>query len=544
MLKRGDIMTQHAYSVIIDGDTLSSSSFRLINDYGYKRGSSNRHYPPRIEPEDHNKSAYSLSIDFIRRNWTIIFTLFTGVIDSLAIILSSIGAYFIRSTFAGTPVIDSSTYFFITGFYWLTLISFGLILGLYRRSFHSKRTQQVKSAAKVYLYTIPAIFSTFFIFKITEFPRMYVFLFVLLLPVFFVVGRNIVHRIKVHLQSKGLGVRNTIIYGDGQDILRVFEKILLYPELGYNIKGFILNGDATARNREYQILKNTLPEYTLATIDSTIREENIECILTPNLEGDEQEFFTILKHCRLDRIKFKLISPEYENLLKYSYVKDIAGIPLYSPPRMKIQIIKISSKRIFDIIGSSLALLFLSPVFLAISAAILIEDGWPIFFKQKRALVKGKGEFYFYKFRSMVKDAEKGQTDLYKQNQTTGGLFLIDRDPRVTRVGKFIRKYSLDEIPQFINVLIGDMSLVGPRPLSLADLNNISDENSMGGLYQLRVNSKPGITGLWQISGRREVGFREMVLLDLYYIENKSILFDLEIMFETVPVVLFGKGGY
>jgi exopolysaccharide biosynthesis polyprenyl glycosylphosphotransferase len=537
-------MIQNAYSTFISGDTFMSPSYRLMSTHGQKMGSTNRQYSPRIERQSDDKSGYTRLINFIRRNWTILFTLFTGAVDSMVILLSSMGAYFIRSTFSSNSAVDSSTYIYITAFYWLILISFGLILGLYRRSFHSKRAQQYKSAAKVYLYTIPAIFSTFFIFKLGEFPRAYVFLFVILLPVFFVVGRNIVHRIKVYMQSKGLGVRNTVIYGDGGDILRVFERILLYPELGYNIKGFILNGDATAQNREYQILKNTLPEYALSNIGNTIRRENIECFLTPNLEGDEQEFFTILNRCRLDSIKFKLISPEYENLLKYSYVKDIAGIPLYSPPRKKIQIIKISSKRIFDIIGSSLALLMLSPVFLAIAVAILIEDGWPIFFKQKRALVKGKGEFYFYKFRSMVKDAEKRQSDLYKQNQTTGGLFHIDQDPRVTKIGKFIRKYSLDEIPQFINVLIGDMSLVGPRPLSLADLNNISDENSMGGLYQLRLNSKPGITGLWQISGRREVGFREMVLLDLYYIENKSILFDLEIMFETVPVVLFGKGAY
>ena len=144
----------------------------------------------------------------------------------------------------------------------------------------------------------------------------------------------------------------------------------------------------------------------------------------------------------------------------------------------------------------------------------------------------------------MVKNAEDQQDELYKINETTGGLFRVEDDPRVTKVGKIIRKFSLDELPQFFNVLRGDMSLVGPRPLSIADLSNIAPENSIGGYYKLRAEAKPGITGLWQISGRRELSFKEMVLLDLYYIDNQSIMFDLEILFETVPVALFGKGAY
>jgi lipopolysaccharide/colanic/teichoic acid biosynthesis glycosyltransferase len=222
----------------------------------------------------------------------------------------------------------------------------------------------------------------------------------------------------------------------------------------------------------------------------------------------------------------------------------MAGIPLYSPPRTKIKFIKNFFKRGFDIVGSIFALIFLSPLFILISLAIIIEDGFPIYFSQKRALVKGTNEFLFYKFRSMVKNAEALQDELYKINLTSGGLFRVEDDPRLTKVGKIIRKFSLDEIPQFYNVLIGDMSLVGPRPLSIADLGNIAPENTIGGYYKLRANAKPGITGLWQISGRRELSFKEMVLLDLYYIENQSIMFDLEILFETIPVVMFGKGAY
>jgi lipopolysaccharide/colanic/teichoic acid biosynthesis glycosyltransferase len=144
----------------------------------------------------------------------------------------------------------------------------------------------------------------------------------------------------------------------------------------------------------------------------------------------------------------------------------------------------------------------------------------------------------------MKTGADEIQQEFYKYNEASGGLFRMEKDPRVTKIGKIIRKYSIDELLQLFNVLKGDMSIVGPRPLSLADLDNITSANSMRGYYALRANAKPGITGLWQISGRREVHFREMVLLDLYYIENQSLLFDLEIILETIPVVLFGKGAY
>jgi lipopolysaccharide/colanic/teichoic acid biosynthesis glycosyltransferase len=117
-------------------------------------------------------------------------------------------------------------------------------------------------------------------------------------------------------------------------------------------------------------------------------------------------------------------------------------------------------------------------------------------------------------------------------------------DPRITKVGRFIRRFSIDELPQLFNVFWGNMSLVGPRPLPIADFTRLKEEDSLGGYFRQRATAKPGMTGLWQVSGRSELGFREMVLLDLYYIENQSILFDIEILAQTIPVVLFGKGAY
>jgi lipopolysaccharide/colanic/teichoic acid biosynthesis glycosyltransferase len=144
----------------------------------------------------------------------------------------------------------------------------------------------------------------------------------------------------------------------------------------------------------------------------------------------------------------------------------------------------------------------------------------------------------------MVHEADEKKESLYHQNESNGALFKMKNDPRLTRVGKFIRRYSIDELPQLFNVLKGEMSLVGPRPLPVKDFNRMQEEDHMGGYFRQRAAAKPGMTGLWQISGRSDIGFREMVLLDLYYIEHQTILYDIEILAQTVPVVLFGKGAY
>jgi lipopolysaccharide/colanic/teichoic acid biosynthesis glycosyltransferase len=144
----------------------------------------------------------------------------------------------------------------------------------------------------------------------------------------------------------------------------------------------------------------------------------------------------------------------------------------------------------------------------------------------------------------MYHEADEEKEHLLERNESTGALFKIKNDPRLTHVGKILRRLSIDELPQLFNVIKGDMSLVGPRPLPTDDFELLEEEDHMGGYFRHRDRAKPGITGLWQTSGRSDLGFREMVLLDLYYIEHQTILFDLEILLQTIPAVLFGKGAY
>lgn len=198
----------------------------------------------------------------------------------------------------------------------------------------------------------------------------------------------------------------------------------------------------------------------------------------------------------------------------------------------------LTQKRILDIIGASIGLCLLSGLFIIVAILIKIEDPkGPIFFTQKRVGKNGK-EFNMYKFRSMVADAEERLLELLKLNETTGAMFKMKNDPRVTKIGRFIRKTSIDELPQLFNVLKGEMSLVGPRPPLIREVAEYTSYDKQ------RLLVTPGCTGLWQVSGRSNIGFTEMVELDLKYIKKRNTWFDIIIIFKTVLLLFGSKNAY
>ncbi|AKP04364.1 multidrug MFS transporter (plasmid) [Companilactobacillus farciminis] len=196
------------------------------------------------------------------------------------------------------------------------------------------------------------------------------------------------------------------------------------------------------------------------------------------------------------------------------------------------------SKRIFDFVASLFGLTILSPLFLIVAIAIKVEDPkGPVFYSQVR-LGKKQSPFKMYKFRSMIVDADKHLKELLSENEVDGAMFKMKEDPRVTKVGHFIRKYSIDELPQLVNVLLGNMSLVGPRPPLPREVAEYTEYDKQ------RLAVKPGCTGLWQVSGRNNVGFKEMVELDLKYINSRGIILDIYVLLKTVIVFFRPNGAY
>ncbi|MCC5635510.1 sugar transferase [Nostoc sp. CHAB 5844] len=238
-------------------------------------------------------------------------------------------------------------------------------------------------------------------------------------------------------------------------------------------------------------------------------------------------------------ITVNIIPMQLKPIHRQVYIQKVGGMPCLSVSCPKIIGRDFWLKRIFDFCFTALFLILTSPIYLAIATAIKLDSPGPVFYKQTRIGLRGR-PFQVWKFRTMRPDADKLQKELEALNEIKDGIiFKIKDDPRITRIGKFLRRYSLDELPQLFNVLLGEMSLVGPRPLPTRDVEKFLDH------HFLRQEVLPGVTGLWQVSGRSNIlDFEQVINLDMNYIENWSLQLDFEILLRTVQVVLKKEGAY
>jgi len=245
----------------------------------------------------------------------------------------------------------------------------------------------------------------------------------------------------------------------------------------------------------------------------------------------------IIAKTRRHKVEIRVIPEMYDMVLGGVEVGQLGPIPYMEMHRTPMHGWPLTVKRALDIVASSLGLLILAPLFAVISMAIIIDNPGSVYFKQKRVGKNGR-IFDFYKFRSMVANAEELKAELAAANEAEGPVFKIKYDPRVTKLGAFLRKYSIDELPQLYNVLKGDMSLVGPRPPIPREVEGYGDWEWR------RLEVTPGLTCIWQVSGRSNISFDKWIELDVYYIENWSLWLDLRILLQTIPAVLKGTGAY
>ena len=271
--------------------------------------------------------------------------------------------------------------------------------------------------------------------------------------------------------------------------------------------------------------------------DRLLRYQKItEVLLLPGMESDPN-FSKFIHYCEDLDIHVNWIPLDSGNLGYWLIPSPQEGIPFLTFEKSEISLPWRIVKRSFDLLFSLTVMVLLSPVFLLIAIAVLISSGWPVFYSQKRIGLNGRS-FKFYKFRSMVKGADKMLSDVKNIHAKDHVIFKNRQDPRVTPIGRILRKYSLDELPQFLNVLNNSMSVVGPRPALPHEVNVYNS------IYERRLIAKPGITGPWQISGRSDLDLRTSVALDLNYLINWSFTRDLWIIVSTVGAIFKGKGAY
>jgi exopolysaccharide biosynthesis polyprenyl glycosylphosphotransferase len=345
-------------------------------------------------------------------------------------------------------------------------------------------------------------------------------------------GRQLVSVGVAFAYRHGLRRARLIVIGAGRLGKMMMQHIAATPRLGYQVVGFIdAEGTPITHFGRFKALGS------IADLESIIRMYHIDEVLIALPSNQHQQIVRSVRLCERAGAEFKLIPDLHELSLSSIDMDTIEGIPLIGIKRTGIGPWQYTLKRALDISIAGLVLLVGAPLWLLIALAIKLDSKGPVLFKQERLGYQG-APFRLYKFRSMHNRADKELVQLQPRSDVSGPLFKLKDDPRRTRVGKLLRKTSLDEIPQLLNVLKGDMSLVGPRPPLASEVAQY-EEWEKG-----RLEVRPGMTGLWQVRGRSELDFDEMVLLDLYYIENWSLRLDIQILLQTIPAVLFSRGAY
>ena len=326
--------------------------------------------------------------------------------------------------------------------------------------------------------------------------------------------------------------RNVLIVGANGIGHKVADSLRQNPHLGYAVAGFVnVNGHGNGNNGGHDdsdMLGN------LEDLGRIARAHFVdEILIAPPFR--KEMVHRVLTLARRNRLDVKIVPELYQEIAQPSLMDYLGEIPVMALHREPIPELPLLVKRAIDIVLSSIALLAASPAFLIIAIAIRLDSRGPIFFCAPRVGKKGC-KFIFYKFRTMVADAEQQKERLRALNQRSGPFFKITNDPRITRVGFWLRKFSLDELPQLWNVQKGDMSMVGPRPHPLDDYAQYRLEDLR------RLDVLPGITGLWQVSARKDPSFEKNLALDLEYIENWSPMQDFKILLRTIPAILWPQG--
>jgi exopolysaccharide biosynthesis polyprenyl glycosylphosphotransferase len=321
---------------------------------------------------------------------------------------------------------------------------------------------------------------------------------------------------------------------------------------GFGQTPVLLVGDEEGRTRLRRMMEHVPGAYALAgEVDlgsgggaylASVREV-LDCteargVVLVGAEGlPDEELLELVHSVRLRGVPLRVVPGAFALMRGRTILSEGMGMPLLEVHYPGLDNTQRNLKRVLDVTVSVVGLVLLSPLFLAVALAVRLDSQGPVLFRQKRVGADEK-VFVCYMFRTMQRDAEVRQADLEDLNELKGPAFKIRDDPRVTRVGRFLRRWSIDESPQLVNVLKGEMSLVGPRPLPVRDFLGMEES------HKGRLGAIPGMTGYWQTSGRSDLSFEEMVRLDLYYIENWSLSFDLKIILKTLGAVLRREGAY
>ena len=468
------------------------------------------------------------------------------VMDAVCIYFAGFAAWYIRfkctifGFWLNQEIFDLNRYYPEFYQYQKPLISSLILLlllysffGLYTPKRYQRGSKELVNLVKANLIGLGLSAFVITVWQIQNFPRSLYLLFYLFNFIFGLLSRYIIRRILKTNRKKGRNIKHTVFIGFSTSAAAYIDRIKSNPQWGLKVHGIF--DDLVSDNFEYRGIKKI---GTLSDLAAYLEKTSLdEVAITLNL-NEYHKLEQIVAICEKSGVHTKFV-PDYYNFISTNpYTEDLDGLPVINIRNVPLtNTMNKLIKRLIDIIGSIIALILFSPIMLIVAILVKKSSPGPIIFAQER-IGLGNKPFKMYKFRSMYADAEERKKELMAQNEMNGLMFKMENDPRITKTGAFLRKTSLDEFPQFINILLGDMSLVGTRPPTVDEWELYEPH------HRARMSFRPGLTGMWQVSGRSNItDFEEVVKLDTQYISEWSLRLDVKILWKTVWSVFKSDGA-
>jgi len=416
----------------------------------------------------------------------------------------------------------------------MIILVWRILLG-YQEAYVGQRFTSLKTDVYVVLKTVligcMIVLSIAFFIK-SDVPRTLILFFGVVNFIFLAFEKVVLYKLIVMLRESGQNIKNVLIVGTEEDARHFIESVRTHSDWGLRITGVVAMSGASADKENFMGEKL----YHFQDFLDVLHTNHIEELIIALPANEFKNIEKILVTCDEEGVPVRIISPFFRDLISTAKTDLVHGIPVISFHPVERNDFEMALKRILDVSVSGILLFLLAPLFLLITIFIKAGSSGPIFYRWN-VLGHHKRPLTSYKFRTMYEDADKRKAELMAQNEMKGAAFKMTDDPRITPVGKVLRKFSFDELPQLWSVLKGDLSLVGPRPPLQSEIE------AFEGWHRRKLSVKPGITCLWQINGRNKINdFDEWMKLDLQYIDEWSLWLDIKILLKTIPAVLRGTG--
>jgi exopolysaccharide biosynthesis polyprenyl glycosylphosphotransferase len=413
-------------------------------------------------------------------------------------------------------------------------VGVGLAAGIYREAHEEDLRRAFTEPLKIAIAATTLLFAIIFALKLAFISRLLLGIYALIDLLLMIIFRLAVRRYAARLRRSVAGFRNFLLVGEGPQVVEIAQTLEANESRGMRLFGFVRVGTGPAKELPNGLAK-AYPSFTLPELSDLLRRQVIDEVIFAVAKEELDKLGEAFLVCEEEGVKTRVLLNFFPHVISKVYLERLGEKPLLTfsaTPEDEWLLLK----RVIDFVMALIALIVLSPLILILGTLVKLTSPGPIFFCQTRCGLGGR-KFTLFKFRSMLVGADQQREELEALNEVDGPVFKIRNDPRCTPIGRFMRKFSLDELPQLVNIINGDMSFVGPRPPLPEEVEKYER------WQRRRLRMQPGLTCLWALEGRSKLSFRRWMELDLEYIDHWSMTLDWKILFKTIPIVLAGRGA-